>query len=163
MRVIVGIDPDSNKSGIAVMRSGVLCELLNLNVIQLYDWLKTNEKISIKNNEIVIAMENPKGSSSSAYKHKYGMNSAVKAKISEKVGMVKQAQTSIEQMADALKIPIVLYKNSSMWKDAAGKKSFEALTGWTARSNEDTRSAAYFAYLQSKTVKHITKHNDQVC
>ena len=163
MRVIMGIDPDSNKSGIAVMRNGVLCELLNLNVIQLYDWLKANEKLSIKNNEIVIAMENPKGSSSSAYKHKYDMNSAVNAKISEKVGMVKQAQASIEQMAEALKIPVVLYKNSSMWKNAVGKQSFEALTGWTARSNEDTRSAAYFSYIHSKTVNHITKHNNQVC
>ena len=156
MRVIIGIDPDSSKNGVAVMRNGVLCELLNLNVVQLYDWLKANEKLSIKNNEIVIAMENPKGSSSSAYKHKYGMNAGVKAKISEKVGMVKQAQSSIEQMAEVLNIPVVLYKNSSMWKNAAGKKSFEALTGWTARSNEDTRSAAHFSYIHYKTVNPIT-------
>jgi hypothetical protein len=41
----------------------------------------------------------------------------------------------------------VRHKVSKKWKDAAGKKEFERVTGWKGRSNEDTRSAAYFGYL----------------
>ena len=33
------------------------------------------------------------------------------------------------------------------WKDKHGKIEFESVTGWTGRSNEDTRSAAYFGML----------------
>ena len=35
---------------------------------------------------------------------------------------------------------------------ANNKAQFERVTGWTKRSNEDTRAAAYFGYLAVNTL-----------
>lgn len=149
--LIIGIDPDSNKHGVAVYRKGVLCELLNLNTIELYKWITTFEKTALRNGEIEIHLENPRGNSSSAFSH-YGRDSlAVKFKKSESVGMVKMAQQAIEQLADELKIPVVLHKNSSCWKKGSDVELFKRATGWTKRSNEETRSAAYMGWLGCKS------------
>lgn len=148
--IIIAIDPDSDKHGIAIYRKNILCELLSLNTIQLYKHITTLEKAALRAGEIEIHMENPKGNNSSAFSHYSKDSMAVKFKKSESVGRVKQAQTSIEQMADELGIKVTLYKNSSCWKKASEKKIFEKVTGWTGRSNEDTRSAAWFGYLATK-------------
>ena len=58
MKTIIGIDPDSNKHGVAIYRQGVLSELLNLNTIQLYKHITE----SMKTEDIEIHLENPKGS-----------------------------------------------------------------------------------------------------
>lgn len=150
MSVVIGIDPDSNKNGIAIYRNGVLIELLNLNSIQFYKWIVENEKQSLKNNTIIIHMENPKGNNSSAFNHNKSLTQGAKNKISERVGMVKQAQTSIEQVAGELGIQVVLHRVSSQWKKGRNKVLFEKVTNWKGRSNEDTRSAAWFGYLGIK-------------
>lgn len=149
-KIIIGLDPDSDKHGIAIYRKRVLCDLMNLNTIQLYIHITTFEKTALKAGEIEIHMEDPKRNSSSEFSHHPKDKLKVKFKKSESVGKVKQAQTSIEQMADELGIKVVLYKNSSCWKKGADKKLFEKITGWTKRSNEDTRSAAWFGYLATK-------------
>ena len=148
--VIYGIDPDSNKLGVSVYRSGVLCELLNMNVIELYIHLTTFEKEALSTGALQFHIENPKGNSSSTFNHKPSDPVRVKYKKSEGVGMVKQAQNSVEQMAEVLNIPIKLYRNSSAWKKGSQAEMFKRITGWTGRSNEETRSAAYFGYLGSK-------------
>lgn len=149
-KLIIAVDPDSDRHGIAIYRKCVLCELLSLNTIQLYKHITTFEKAALKAGEVEIHMENPKGNNSSAFSHYSKEPMAVKFKKSESVGKVKQAQTSIEQMAEELGIKVVLYKNSSCWKKGADKKLFEKATGWAGRSNEDTRSAAWFGYLATK-------------
>lgn len=141
-KVILGVDPDSSRNGIAVVKNGVLVELLNMNVIQLYIHLTEFEKVALRNGDIEIHMENVK--KSKAVWHAQGMNKSIAAMAAQKVGMCKQAQTSIEQMAEELKIPVTLYRPSSMWKK--DKKDFERVTNWTGRSNEDTRSASYFSF-----------------
>ena len=150
-KVIIGIDPDSNKYGISVYRSGALCELLNVNIIELYIHLTTHEKMALRAGEIEIHMENPKGSSSSAFNHKPSDPARVKFKKSEGVGMVKQSQSAVEQMAEILNIPVVLHRNSSAWKKGTQAELFKRVTGWKGRSNEETRSASYFGWLGSKT------------
>ena len=144
--LVIGVDPDSNKHGVAVYRDGSLCELLNLNTIQLYKHITDNEKVALSNGEIVIHMENPKGRKG-VFSQRTGFSKSQDLMIGQKVGMCKQAQTSVEQMADELGIKVVLHKNSRSWKKGNDKKLFERITGWTGRSNEDTRSAAFFGYL----------------
>lgn len=145
--LIIGIDPDSDKHGIAIYRKNVLCELLSLNTIQLYIHITTFERVALRAGEIEIHMENPKGNNSSAFSHYSKDSMAVKFKKSESVGMVKMAQQAIEQLADELKIPVVLHKNSSCWKKGSDVELFKRATGWTKRSNEETRSAAYMGWL----------------
>ena len=43
-----------------------------------------------------------------------------------------------------------LHKISKEWKEGAGIEKFKQVTKWTARSNKDTRSAAWFGWLECK-------------
>ena len=139
-KVIMGIDPDSNRYGIAIYREGQLTELHNMNIIELYDHITTMMKF----NDIEIHLEDVKRAK--AVWHAQGMNKSVAAMAAQKVGMCKQSQNCIEQLAEKLKIPVVLHRVSSQWKKGNDKKMFERITGWQGRSNEDTRSAAWFGY-----------------
>jgi hypothetical protein len=145
MKVIMGIDPDSNKHGIAIYRDGVLTELLNMNTIQLYKHITT----MMKKDDIVIHMENPKATKG-VFRQRTGNGVGQDLMIAQKIGMVKQAQTSIEQMADELGIKFAHHRNSKCWKKGNDKVLFERITKWTGRSNEETRSAAYFGWLGCK-------------
>ena len=139
-KVIMGIDPDSNRYGIAIYREGQLTELHNMNIIELYDHITTMMKF----NDIEIHLEDVKRAK--AVWHAQGMNKSVAAMAAQKVGMCKQSQNCIEQLAEKLKIPVVLHRVSSQWKKGNDKKMFERITGWQGRSNEETRSAAWFGY-----------------
>lgn len=139
-KVIIGIDPDSSKFGIAIYRNVSLTELHNMNIIELYEHITTMMKFD----EIEIHLEDVKRSK--AVWHAQGMNKSVAAMAAQKVGMCKQSQTCIEQLADRLKIPVILHRVSSQWKKGNDKKMFERITGWQGRSNEETRSAAWFGY-----------------
>lgn len=149
MKTIYGIDPDSNKHGIAVYRNNVLCELLNLNTVQLYKHITDNEKAALKAGTLVIHMENPK-ERKGVFAQRTGNGKGQDLMIAQKLGMCKQAQSSIEQLAIELGIPVTLHRNSKQWKKGNDKKLFERITGWKGRSNEETRSGAYFGYLGCK-------------
>ena len=149
--VVIGIDPDSEKHGIAIYRKNALCELLSLNSIELYVHLTQHEKTALSESRLVIHMENPLGNSSSAFSHSKSEPLSVKFKKSESVGRVKQAQRSVEQLAELLGIPVVHHRNSNAWKKGTQAELFKRITGWSGRSNEDTRSAAYFGWLGCKS------------
>jgi len=88
----------------------------------------------------------------SAYtaKSKKGESLSVKLNIAQKIGMVKQAQIELERMLKELEIKVVHRKQSKRWKSAEEVETFKSATGWTSRSNEDTRSAAYFGYVGAR-------------
>ena len=142
--VIIGIDPDSSRYGIAIYRDGNLTELLNMNIIELYEHITQ----LMKKDDIHIHLEDVKRSK--AVWHAQGMNKSVAAMASQKVGMCKQSQTAIEQMAEHLKIQVTLHRVSGSWKKGNDKELFKRITGWQGRSNEETRSAAWFGYLGLK-------------
>ena len=143
-KVIIGCDPDSSKYGIAIYRKGVLTELLNLNIIELYIHITQ----FMKQDDIHIHLEDVKRTK--AVWHAQGMNKSVAAMAAQKVGMCKQSQTAIEQLAENLKIPVTLHRVSKNWKNGNSKELFKSITGWQGRSNEETRSAAWFGYLGVK-------------
>lgn len=61
--------------------------------------------------------------------------------------MCKQAQSEVERVAKHFGIKVVHHPVSKMWKDSkTGKQQLEKVFGYTGQSNEDTRSAAWFAY-----------------
>ena len=67
-------------------------------------------------------------------------------------GLGKCAQSEIElrRVLEVMGFKYVMHKRNSVWKKSKNKKQFELVTGWTGRSNEDTRSAAYFGWLGLK-------------
>ncbi len=144
-KLIIGIDPDSVKNGIALYENGKLGALHNFTTIQFYlfceEWRQSIGSVHL---------ENLNGNRCSSFGWKSLPNAKVKAKYSESVGKCKHAQQEIERICEHFKIKVVLHKVSSKWKTQASKTEFERVTGWTGRSNEDTRSAAYFGFLGSK-------------
>lgn len=145
---IIGIDPDSNKSGFARYFDGRLVDIDCLGLITIYNVLKS-EKNRCKHLGVTleIHIENVNGISSNAFSVNKKDSLPVKLKKAEHVGKCKQAQIEIERIANRLNIKVVRHRVSKMWKDSKIGKAALADLGWHGQSNEDSRSAAYFGYL----------------
>ena len=149
IKLTIGCDPDVDGKGFAIYQGGHLKDLLAMPIIYFYEFCK--QLNADGNSEFVeLHIEDLCANKSSAFSHRRVDPPAVKYKKSEAVGRCKQAQLEVEKIAEHFHIKIVRHKVSKKWKDAAGRKEFERLTGWTGRSNPDTRSAAYFGYLGSR-------------
>ena len=145
--VILGIDPDSSKHGIAVYRIGKLDSLMSLELMELMNWLKVEyAKDSIEPVSIICHIEDV--NANKAVWHGRSQSKAAYGATSQNVAKCKQAQIELMRMLDFMGVPYKLHKISKAWKK--DKVLFERITGWAGRSNEDTRSAAYFGYLGLK-------------
>lgn len=146
-KIKIGVDPDSNQSGFAIYRDGNLAELGTLPLIDVYLSLNNMcERYGAENIEVHI--ENVKGVSGIFAQRTAAKNKAVALKMAQHVGMCKQVQSEVERIAERLGVKVVYHKVSKMWKK--DKAQFELVTGWSGRSNEDSRSAAYFGWLGCK-------------
>ncbi len=140
MSIVIGVDPDSDKHGLAVYKDGELSSLLMLSLPEIVDDI--NDSI-LQNAKWAIEDVNTN-------KFVYGRNAhsskAAQSKIAMGVGKCQQAQVELVRMLDHYGIDYTLIKpQKGNW--AKNKAQFEKVTGWTGRSNEDTRSAAYFGWL----------------
>jgi len=151
-KVILGVDPDSNKSGFALFIDGKLTELDCLQLMGFYFSLD-NLCEKYGESDIELHIENVNGISSNAFSVSGKDPLPVKLKKAEHVGKCKQAQIEIERIAEKLNIKVVHHKVSKSWKDSATGKAVLADLGWYGKSNEDSRSAAYFGYLGVKQSK----------
>ena len=148
INIIIGCDPDVDGKGYAIYENGVLKSLEAFCLIDLFNFIDETS-LSYKK-PVELHIEDLCANKSSAFSHRRVDPPAVKYKKSESVGRCKQVQLEVEKIAEHFNIKIVRHKVSKKWKDAAGRKEFERITGWTGRSNPDTRSAAYFGYLGSR-------------
>jgi len=146
MKIIIGIDPDSNKHGVSEYWNGKLVNLWSMRLMDLRDLLDGIRP----RDQVEIHIEDVCRVSNSGFHVRAKDPLPVKLKKAENVGMCKQAQREVEYMAEYLGIKIVKHPISSRWKSQQGKREFENITGWTGRSNEDTRSGAYFGFLGLK-------------
>ena len=146
-KLIYGVDPDSKASGIAVYLNGELKELQCMSLIQIFNHFM----IETRHNEcdsVELHIENLNGNKCRSFNHNKKMNAGVKYKVSESVGKCKQVQVEIERMAEHFGIKVVQHKVSSAWKTGETQKNqFKLATKWKGRSNEDSRSAAWFGFL----------------
>tara|TARA_R110002096_G_C14174196_1_gene686216 strand:+ start:123 stop:563 length:441 start_codon:yes stop_codon:yes gene_type:complete len=138
--IIIGIDPDSRAHGVAVYRDGALIEL---NCIPLTGLLSFIYLEDASNVEVHIEDVNAVSAAFNARDRKTNIN--VKLKMAQHIGMCKQSQTELERLFEWMNVKVVKHKISKMWKK--DKAQFEKVTGWKGRSNEDTRSAAWFGYM----------------
>ncbi|NKI17420.1 hypothetical protein HCU74_08320 [Spongiibacter sp. KMU-166] len=80
------------------------------------------------------------------YKRNRHASSAAQSKIAMQVGRVQQAQEELVRLLNHYGAKVVLQPpQRGNW--AKNKRLFEQATGWTGRSNDDTRSAAFFGWL----------------
>ena len=142
MRVI-GIDPDSKAHGVAVYENGKLVILRSLELFELYELIVQECGHDVD----LVSIENVCGNNAIFRNAK---NKTLQGALGRSIGKVQQSQLEVERMLKYLGIDYKLHKISSAWKEGAGKTQFERVTGWTKRSNPDTRSAAYFGFLEAK-------------
>jgi len=146
-KIIIGIDPDSKAHGVAVYNDGELVALESNDLMTLLKGISVIENNPA--NIIEVHIEDVNGVSAAFGARDGKGNIHVKLKIAQHIGMCKQAQIELERWLGYKKdIKVVKHKISKVWKK--DKAQFEKVTGWTGRSNEDTRSAAYFGWLGCK-------------
>jgi hypothetical protein len=149
MPIIVGIDPDSDKSGCASFVDGKLVALDMFNTIEIIEnfvkpvFVQGDVLFSIEdvcaNNYLYEMKLDPKLSAQSKDK--------IKQNRMLKVGRCQQAQIELMRWLDHYKRPYVLHPpQKGNWAD--NKKIFEMATGWKGKSNADTRSAAFMGMLE---------------
>ena len=142
--IIIGIDPDSKEHGVSVYVDGKLNDLKNLSLIGVMELLTSEEFNNIDMSFIQAHIEDV-CANNATFSKSFIKNQAAFRKVTNSVGRCQQAQVELERMLSHLGVKVVKHKISSAWKK--DKKQFELVTGWKGKSNEDTRSAAYFGYL----------------
>lgn len=144
MNIVIGVDPDSEAHGVAIYREKELIDLSCMPLMEFMGQIKLHKNLG---DNIKVIIENVKANKGTFAKS-FVKNAAASKGVAQGVGMCKQSQSELERMLDHLGIEYKLMPISKAWKK--DKKQFELVTGWTGRSNEDTRSAAYFGWLGLK-------------
>ena len=136
-KIVVGVDPDCNKSGFAIYKDGKLVELLNLN---FKEYCTALQERRFGNCMLVIEDANH-------IKTMYARNRHIKpqaqAQIAQSVGRVKMLATCMIDYASLLGYSVLSEKPTKS-NFANDKPKFEFYTKWEGRSNPETRSAAFF-------------------
>lgn len=145
-KIIIGIDPSAQEKGhgCAFYPDGKLFSLEMYQLMELYFSIKRHMD-NCPSDEIEVHIENVAGKKA-AWHNKKGNKKSISGSAQD-IGKCKQSQVEVERMLDYLGVKVVKHQVSSMWKSQDSKKQFEKVTGWKGRSNEDTRSAAWFGYL----------------
>ena len=145
MTCIIGIDPDSEKHGVAVYRDGRLTELKTASRQQVV--------LLAVANRAVLHIENVMANQF-VYSRNVKASKAAQSKVAMHIGRCQQALIELLRDLDSAGITYMLHKpQAGNWAD--NKIIFERVTGWTGKSNADTRSAAFFGVLGiNNGVKH---------
>lgn len=143
MSIVIGVDPDSKKHGIAIYKYGKLDDLLMMSLPEIVeDVIKC---VPYKNRGVIWSIEDVMHNQF-IYSRNANGNKTIQSKIAMYVGRNQQSFVELVRMLEHHGIKPELYKpNKGNW--AKNKTQFQNVTGWTASSNEDTRSAAYFGWL----------------
>lgn len=149
-KYVFGIDPDSDKHGVAVYGHGDLIQLHSLTTPELMEMANRFDRATL-----LFSVEAP-NSNKFIYARNRFDNPSIQGTVAMGIGKNQQSQVELCRWLDYLNIKYILNKPSKEnW--AKNKKQFERLTGWTGRSNEDTRSAAYFGFIALDVKTRIYK------
>lgn len=147
--IVVGIDPDAKKHGFAEYHNGTLVDLKLMQLTDIIAWINTERP----HQEILFSIEDVCSRNSVNADRlrgiKQGNAGAIGRKMALGLGWCQQSQVELMRVLDCFNIKYVLHKpQKGNW--AKNKDQFEQITGWKKRSNEDTRSAAFFGFLAIK-------------
>lgn len=139
--IVVGIDPDSDAHGMAVYRGGILDDLRNASLVDIKKWLDEQPDLS----KVLFSIENVLAQNF-VYARNAKHSKAAHAKVALSVGRCQQAQTELMRELEDRQVRYELHSPTSKnWHDNVDR--FKQATGWTKRSNDETRSAAFFGWL----------------
>ena len=136
-QLVIGIDPDLQASGVALVREGVIVGLNNLRFFDLIEFINANRQASF-------VVEDVEANKPTFNRH---LRAKANARVSQNVGQVKAVARLITEYLesrglDYIKVKPLMGQVKIAKKDAA---YFNRLTGWENRSNEDNRDAALLA------------------
>lgn len=150
--VIIGIDPDSSKNGVAFLEVATKrLEVASLNFWQTYDYLSAVREKSIKNGITVLIVVEHSSYTAHNWHMKGHTNRAVSSRMGYDVGRCHRTGELIEEMCENLalehlKQPPLL----KCWKGQDRKITHEEIvkiTGLIAkRTNQEQRDAILLAW-----------------
>jgi hypothetical protein len=133
---IIGIDPDLEKSGVALL--GQSLELKNLTFSETVELFRSQQD-QIKKVVIEAGWENKK----SNFHSRIGQHKSVGERIAKNVGENHATGKLLAEMAKSCGLAVVLVKPSRSKVDS---KEFNRITGWQGRTNQEQRDAAMLVY-----------------
>ena len=140
-RLVVGIDPDLVKSGVAITRAGGLVYIDALSFPELLEFVR--DLLPEQPTVIVEEVEADK----TTYRRP-DTNDREHARIAQNVGQVKGVKRVLVECLQAMGADVVLVKPLRDPVKKRAKKDadyFNKVTGWKGRTNEDKRDAAMLA------------------
>lgn len=148
---IIGIDPDTVKSGFAIYSTeeNALVELRAVKFFDLFEYLK-----QIKDMIFLCRIEAGWLNKKSNFHTRYGQSKAAGERISKNVGSNAETGRKIAEMCEYLGVEYELVK-------PIGTKDidhfiFKKITGWRGKTNQDTRDAGMLCFGY-KINKHLKK------
>ncbi len=130
--LIVGIDPDLEKSGVAVLKDSSL-RLGNMRFYDLTQYFEVN-KDQIKKVVIEAGWLNKKSNLHS----RYGQSKRAGERIAKNVGENHATGKLLVEMAESLGLTVVLVKPTKSKKNS---EEFNRITGWQGKTNQEQRDA----------------------
>jgi hypothetical protein len=137
-KILIGIDPDVDKSGIAFLNGNHL-ELNNLTFFELFDYFR---QIKEKYENPIIYVECGFLNKSNWHK-KAGKSAAFNAKIGEYTGANFETAKKIVEMCIYLKITHYKIKPT---KSKVSNDYFKMVTGYKGQTNQEQRDAFMLIY-----------------
>ncbi|MDC5219195.1 hypothetical protein OHW53_11595 [Acinetobacter baumannii] len=131
-QIIIGIDPDLDKSGVAVLKDGLL-RLDNMRFYDLTQYFEVN-KDQIKKVVIEAGWLNKK----SNLHGRIGQSKRAGERIAKNVGENHATGKLLVEMAESLGLTVVLVKPTKSKKNS---EEFNRITGWQGRTNQEQRDA----------------------
>jgi len=145
MRLTIGIDPDSDKHGIAVFHGSELAQLATMRCVDVVSFV-TN---AIADGHDVMASCEDVMANQFVYGRNMRSSKSAQSKVAMHIGRCQQAQVELVRWLEHLEVTVRLYAPTrGNW--ANDPAMFQRITGWQGRSNADTRSAAFFGWLVAR-------------
>jgi hypothetical protein len=148
---IIGIDPDMRKCGVCATVDGEIDVIVSDDTAALLDAIRY--AIS---EDTWFAIENVNAIKTIYAKNRKG-GQAVQSRIAQNVGMVKAAATIIQDYIEHHGGKVILVPPGIGKQTKNNAKLFAELTGYTGRTNEDTRDAYWIAKYAYNQVKNGAK------
>lgn len=135
--LIIGIDPDLIKSGVAILKDGSL-RLDNMRFYDLTQYFEVN-KDQIEKVIIEAGWLNKK-SNVHGY---YGQSKSAGERIAKNVGENHATGKLLVEMAKSLNLSVIEVRPTCAKKNS---EEFNRITGWVGRSNQEQRDAAMLIF-----------------
>jgi hypothetical protein len=146
MGKVIGIDPDAEKHGVAVYENGKLIDLCMMTTVEIIMRFAPLDPMRVA--DIKFSIENVMANQF-VYSRNVKASKSAQSKVAMHIGRCQQAQVELMRWLDHYEFKYALHKpQKGNWSDK--RMIFENATGWTKQSNADTRSAAYFGFLELK-------------